>query len=113
VTAIERNLDATGLAGAARVQRSDVARFLGGDPPEEAPFTLAFLDPPYATATAVVTGVLEQLAGPGWLAAGATVVVERGAGGDPPVPPTRWATTWERAYGDTLLTVATAVEPTA
>ena len=113
VAAIERNLDATGFAGAARVQRSEVIRFLGGGPPGEAPFTLAFVDPPYDTPAAVVTGVLEQLAAPGWLAAGATVVVERGAGGERPETPSSWATTWERAYGDTLLSVATAVEPTA
>jgi 16S rRNA (guanine966-N2)-methyltransferase len=113
VAAIERNLDTTGFVGPARVLRREVGRFLGGRPPGEAPFTLAFLDPPYDTPAAVVTGVLEQLAGPGWLAAGATVVVERGAGGDRPVLPASWATAWERAYGDTLLSVATAVEPTA
>ena len=54
-----------------------------------------------------------MLAAPGWLAAGATVVVERGAGAERPETPSSWATTWERAYGDTLLSVATAVEPTA
>lgn len=113
VAAVERNLDATGFARAARVQRSDVSRFLASGPPPEAPFTLVFLDPPYDTLPAAVTAVLEQLATPGWLAAGATVVVERSAGGGRPSPPASWATAWERAYGDTLVSVVTAGAPTA
>jgi 16S rRNA (guanine966-N2)-methyltransferase len=113
VAAIERNLDATGFAGAGRVHPGEAARFLGSGPPREAPFTLVFLDPPYDTPPAVVTAVLEQLAAPGWLAAGATVVVERSAAGAPPTPPASWATTWERAYGDTLVSVVTAGAPTA
>jgi hypothetical protein len=40
-------------------------------------------------------------------------VVERGASGAPPTLPATWAIAWERAYGDTLLSVATAGEPTA
>jgi len=113
VAAIERNLEATGFGDRAGVRRLDVGRFLGGAPPPAAPFTLVFLDPPYDTPAAAITAVLGQLAAPGWLAPGATVVVERGAGGDPPTFPAAWAITWERAYGDTLLSVATAGEPTA
>jgi 16S rRNA (guanine966-N2)-methyltransferase len=111
LTAIERNLDATGLAGRARVQRGEIGRLLAGVPPSEAPFTLAFLDPPYDTPAPALTRVLGRLARPGWLAPGATVVVERGTRGDRPTPPASWATAWERAYGDTLLSVATA-DPT-
>jgi 16S rRNA (guanine966-N2)-methyltransferase len=113
VAAIERNLEATGFGDRARVRRGDVGRVLGGDPPWEAPFALVFLDPPYDTPARAVAAVLEQLAAPGWLAPGATVVVERGASGAPPTLPATWAIAWERAYGDTLLSVATAGEPTA
>jgi 16S rRNA (guanine966-N2)-methyltransferase len=112
VAAIEGNLAATHFGDRARVRRGEVAGFLGARPPPEAPFTLVFLDPPYDSPATAVTGVLEQLAAPGWLAPGATVVVERGAGGDPPPLPASWATAWERAYGDTLVSVATAGEPT-
>jgi len=113
VAAIERNLEATGFGDRAELRRLDVGRFLGGDPAPGAPFALLFLDPPYETPAAAVTAVLGQLAAPGWLAPGATVVLERGTGGDPPAFPVTWAVTWERAYGDTLVSVATAGEPTA
>lgn len=113
VAAIERNLEATGFADRARVQRGDVGRLVAGAPPPEAPFALVFLDPPYDTPAVEVTAVLGQVAAPGWLAPGATVVVERGTSGDPPTLPAAWAIAWERAYGDTLVSVATAGEPTA
>ncbi|MGQ0802289.1 MAG: 16S rRNA (guanine(966)-N(2))-methyltransferase RsmD [Actinomycetota bacterium] len=113
VAAIERNLEATGFADRARVRRGDVGRLLAGAPPPEAPFALLFLDPPYDTPAVEVAAVLGQVAAPGWLVPGATVVVERGAFGDPPTLPAAWAIAWERAYGDTLVSVATAGEPTA
>ncbi|MGH9031894.1 MAG: 16S rRNA (guanine(966)-N(2))-methyltransferase RsmD [Acidimicrobiia bacterium] len=109
VDAIERNLDATGFGDRARRERVAVDAFLRHDRPAEAPFDLVFLDPPYDLAPAELERVLAGLAQPGWLASGATVVVERGTGQTGLVQlPEAWSTRWERSYGDTLVTVATA-----
>ena len=108
VHAIERNLDATGLTERARVQRGEVAAFVRRDPPAAAPFDLALLDPPYDLPHVELEGVLDRLALPGWLVSGATVVVEQGTRGTRAALPERWAITWERGYGDTLVVVATA-----
>ena len=65
-----------------------------------------FLDPPYAATSAELGRVLNGLDRSGWLAEGATVVVERpSARGRRRLP--AWKATWERAYGDTLVTVLT------
>jgi 16S rRNA (guanine966-N2)-methyltransferase len=107
VTAIRRNLATTRLRDQARVQGSTVAAFLDGKPPAERPFDLVFLDPPYAATSAELARVLSGLDQSGWLADGATVVVERpSAAGTAPAPET-WKAAWERAYGDTLVTVLT------
>jgi 16S rRNA (guanine966-N2)-methyltransferase len=113
IEAIEHNLDATGLAERARVQQGRADAFLRRLP-AEAPFDLVFLDPPYEQAPTDLDAVLADLARPGWLAPGATVVVERAAhGADRLAWPEWWATTWERGYGDTLVNVATAEDQTA
>jgi 16S rRNA (guanine966-N2)-methyltransferase len=105
VTAIRRNLATTRLRGQARVQASTVATFLAGKPPAERPFDLVFLDPPYAVTPGELARVLSGLAGTGWLAEDATVVVERPSGAGTAPAPEAWKATWERAYGDTLVTV--------
>jgi 16S rRNA (guanine966-N2)-methyltransferase len=106
VSAMRRNLETTGLADRARVQESSAAVALGRVPPE-APFDLVFLDPPYDTPDEELARVFEVLALPGWLSAGAVVVVERSKVSSPaPVPPD-WQVGWRRAYGDTLVAVAT------
>jgi 16S rRNA (guanine966-N2)-methyltransferase len=108
VEAIDENLAATGLAGRARAERVAVPAFLRRARPADAPFDLVFLDPPYDLPAGDLEAVLAQLAHGGWLAAGATVVVERGTDDARPVElPDRWTTTWERSYGDTLVIVAT------
>jgi len=107
VTAIRRNLATTHLRDQARVQGSTVAAFLDGKPPTERPFDLVFLDPPYAATSAELGRVLSGLDRSGWLAEGATVVVERPSGAGPAPAPEAWKATWERAYGDTLVTVLT------
>jgi 16S rRNA (guanine966-N2)-methyltransferase len=114
IDAVARNLDSTGFATRARVQRGTAEAFLRRPPPAEAPFDLVFLDPPYEQPAAELDAVLAALARPGWLAPAATVVVERGArDADHLAWPGRWATTWERSYGDTLVTVATADDQVA
>lgn len=107
VTAIRRNLASTRLGDRARVQGSTVATFLDGKPPAERLFDLVFLDPPYAATSAELGRVLSGLDRSGWLAEGATVVVERPSGVGPAPAPEAWKATWERAYGDTLVTVLT------
>jgi len=107
MTAIRRNLATTRLRGQARVQGSTVATFLAGKPPAERPFDLVFLDPPYASSPAELGRALSGLDSSGWLAEGATVVVERPSGVGPAPAPEAWKATWERAYGDTLVTVLT------
>jgi 16S rRNA (guanine966-N2)-methyltransferase len=104
--AITTNLATTELTDRARLTLSPVANFLGRPVPAEAPFTLAFLDPPYETPVVEVADALDRLARPGWLAPGGTVVLERPARGERPTLPVAWTTTWERAYGDTLVVVA-------
>jgi 16S rRNA (guanine966-N2)-methyltransferase len=107
VSAIRHNLATTHLRGHARVQGSTVAAFLAGKPPAERPFDLVFLDPPYAASSAELARVLSGLDRSGWLAEGATVVVERPSLAEPGPAPDAWKATWERAYGDTLVTVLT------
>jgi 16S rRNA (guanine966-N2)-methyltransferase len=107
VAAIRRNLATTRLRDHARVQGSTVAAFLDGKPPAERQFDLVFLDPPYAATSAELGRVLIGLDRSGWLAKGATVVVERPSGAGPAPAPEAWKATWERAYGDTLVTVLT------
>ncbi|MBI1199652.1 MAG: 16S rRNA (guanine(966)-N(2))-methyltransferase RsmD [Phenylobacterium sp.] len=76
--AIRENVDAMGLFGRTRVHRRS-ASDLGVRPGADGPaFDLAFLDPPYAKGLG--EQALERLAKGGWLADGAIVVFERGAG---------------------------------
>lgn len=107
VKAIRRNLATTRLHDRARVQDSTVATFLRGKPPAEQPFHLVFLDPPYAATPPELGRVLDGLDRTGWLEENATVAVERPSGDAPVAAPPSWKTTWERTYGDTLITVLT------
>jgi 16S rRNA (guanine966-N2)-methyltransferase len=111
VQTIRRNLAATRLRDRARVWRSTVASFLGGPISPEAPFDFVFIDPPYRASASEVDRVLEGLAADGWLQPGAAVVIERGSSDAPPSLPQSWAMGWQRAYGDTLVTVAVTHRP--
>lgn len=68
-----------------------------------APFTLAFLDPPYGKALG--EAALAACAGAGWLAPGAMIVWEESTA--PQVPP-RFDTLDQRRYGDTIVTLLQA-----
>jgi len=107
IDAVRQNLAATGFDDRARVERADVARFVARGTPAE-PFSLVLIDPPYDEPAAAVAGVLAALAEPGWLGPGATVVLERAARSEPVGFPTSWRTGWQRTYGGTLVTVASA-----
>jgi 16S rRNA (guanine966-N2)-methyltransferase len=100
--AIGENLRALALDDRARVAPADVARFLAGMPPAEAPFGLVVADPPYDTPGERVTALFGALSAPGWLTADALVCVERPVS-RPAVPPEGWRTGWERSFGDTLV----------
>jgi 16S rRNA (guanine966-N2)-methyltransferase len=106
-SAIRRNLTTTHLQDRARVQASTVATFLAGKPPAERPFDLVFVDPPYGAPTVELRRVLGGLDASTWLAPGAVVVVERPSGASPLPCPAAWEVSWERAYGDTLVTITT------
>ena len=104
---IRSNLDACGMAGRARVTRVDVARFVDGAPPPEAPFDLVLADPPYGDDPGTLSSVLLALGAPAWVEPGGLVVVERRAREMPEIPEP-WRVAWERAFGDTLVLFLTA-----
>jgi 16S rRNA (guanine966-N2)-methyltransferase len=94
--AIRDNVDMLGLFGSTRVHRRD-ATDLGLRPSSAGdPFTLAFLDPPYARGLGerAIAGLAEG----DWLAPGAVIVFERGV--DEPTPALDgFELLDERAYG--------------
>jgi 16S rRNA (guanine966-N2)-methyltransferase len=92
------NVEALALGGVTRIWRADATRL--GKAPAGAPFTLAFLDPPYGKG---LTGpALAALAVGGWLAEGATCVIEEAAKADIAAP-AGFAIEDERVYGDTKI----------
>jgi 16S rRNA (guanine966-N2)-methyltransferase len=105
-TAIRANLATTGFEASATVSRAPVRKFLERRP-RVAAFDLVFLDPPYDMEVRELSLTLSALAAPGVVAPGATVVIETSRR-SPPRVPEGWSVRWERAYGDTLVTVATA-----
>jgi 16S rRNA (guanine(966)-N(2))-methyltransferase RsmD len=100
--AIRANVDALGFGDRAALRPGAVATVLAGIAPATA-FDLAFLDPPYDLPPAEVEAALVRLVEGRWLAADATIVVERAAGSAPLAWPPGWGSTWERCYGDTLV----------
>jgi 16S rRNA (guanine966-N2)-methyltransferase len=100
--AIRENVEALGLFGVTRVHRRD-ATDLGLRPGGDGPaFELAFLDPPYAKGPPYTKNLgeqaLQRLAAGTWLAPGAIVVFERGAG-EPDVPVDGFEVLDVRDYG--------------
>ena len=82
--AIRENIDAFGLFGQTKVHRRDAAD-LGLRPASVgAPFTIAFLDPPYAKGLG--EKALAELIAGDWLAPGAIVMFERGRDELDPAP---------------------------
>jgi 16S rRNA (guanine966-N2)-methyltransferase len=107
VAAVRGNLEELGLTGQSAVERTAALTFLARAAPH-APFDLVFCDPPYDLPAVDVAAVVAALAAPGWLSPGATVTLERPRAADVPALPHAWETRLERAYGDTLLVVATS-----
>ena len=109
VDAIRQNLAAAGFVADAQVTRVTVAQYVARPAPgSEHRFDLVLLDPPYDTPTTDVEAVLTALAAAGVLAPGGRVVVERPRAVGPPALPATWETEFQRAYGDTLLLIATS-----
>jgi 16S rRNA (guanine966-N2)-methyltransferase len=98
---LRRNVEAVGLPGATVVGRR-VTSYLKAVPDE--PFDLVFADPPYDLGEGELGEVLDALAQPGRLRAGAWVVIERAARSGPPAWPAPLITPdRERRYGDGVL----------
>jgi 16S rRNA (guanine966-N2)-methyltransferase len=97
--AIRRNIEALGLTGATRIFRRD-ATALGAVPAGIAPFTLAFLDPPYDKG--LIVPALRALSEGGWLARGATLIAEM-RDDETIEPPASFSQHDERIYGETKL----------
>jgi 16S rRNA (guanine966-N2)-methyltransferase len=97
---LKANLASVGLPGG-RVVAGSVPTVVAGPPP--ARFGVVLADPPYATPVDEVLGVLRSLAGGGWLAPGAVVVVERSSREQPWDWPTPFVPLRERRYGEALL----------
>ncbi len=99
---IRRNIEAVGLPGARLVQdRAD--RALRRGPGAAAARDLVFADPPYSAADDELRTVLTMLAGQGWLARDALVILERDARSGEPPWPAGYARDRSRRYGETML----------
>ena len=94
------NIAAVGVRGAVVLPASVPAVVAG---PATAAFDLVFADPPYAAPVAEVLGVLGALAGNGWLAPDAVVVVERSSREEPWEWPTPLIGVRDRRYGEAVL----------
>jgi len=97
---LRANVEALGLGGVSRIWRADATKL--GPAPAGAPFTLAFLDPPYDKGLA--GPALAALMAGGWLAPGALCVVEETAKATIE-PPAGLAIEDERTYGDAKIVV--------
>ncbi len=95
---IRENIEALGLPGAV-LAVGKVERVLARGP-EGGRYDVVFADPPYALAEAGVSRVLSLLAGRGWLAPGALVVVERATRSGPLNWPDGFVSARSRRYGE-------------
>jgi 16S rRNA (guanine966-N2)-methyltransferase len=89
------NIEQLGLGGMTRIWRADATKL--GKAPAGAPFTLAFLDPPYSMGLA--PPALNALKLGGWLAPGALCIVEEAAKAEIAAPE-GYVVEDERTYGD-------------
>jgi 16S rRNA (guanine966-N2)-methyltransferase len=112
---IRENIEAIGLSGAV-LAADRVERVLARGPApagaQDAPagaqdddtvggrYDVVFADPPYALADAAVSQVLSLLAGQGWLAPGALVIVERATRSGPVNWPAGFVPDRARRYGE-------------
>ena len=95
---IRDNIETIGLPGA--VLAADKVERVLARGPEGDPYDVVFADPPYALADAAVSRVLSLLTGPGWLAPGALVIVERATRSGPLRWPDGYVPDRARRYGE-------------
>jgi len=96
---IRENVETLGLNGHTKIWRRDATR-LG--PCRGEPYDLIFADPPYGSDLGA-RALASALSG-GWIAPGAVVVVEHGAGEE--APSAAWLRLADqRRYGETMLTI--------
>ncbi len=100
---LRANIATLGAGAVAAPATGPVAEVLAGSPPGGAPFDVVFADPPYDLAEPEVTGVLAALAGWGWLAPDAVIVLERPRRGPEPAWVPGITVTRSRRYGETML----------
>ncbi|MGH3852560.1 MAG: 16S rRNA (guanine(966)-N(2))-methyltransferase RsmD [Pseudonocardiaceae bacterium] len=101
VAVLRRNVEALGLGGAALVSTAEVLAVLREDP--GMPYDVVLADPPYALDDAALCGVLSALAGAGWLAPAALLVLERPVSAPAPTWPVGVSALTHRRYGDTVV----------
>ena len=99
---IRRNIETVGLPGV-RLLQDRVDRALRRGPGAAAPRDVVFADPPYSAADDELGKMLAALAGQGWLARDALVVLERDARSAEPPWPAGYAKDRSRRYGETML----------
>jgi 16S rRNA (guanine966-N2)-methyltransferase len=99
---IRANVGVVGLPGARCVQ-DRVERVLRRGPGPARPRDLVVADPPYATGDDEISAMLATLAGQGWLAGSAVVIVERDARSGAPPWPASYQQDRSRRYGETVL----------
>ena len=99
--ALRKNVETLGMSERARVVAAPAERAIARLAAEGERFGLAFLDPPYASASA--TRSLALLARDGVLEPNAWVVVERATRGTAVAAPEGLALAFERTYGDTTI----------
>jgi 16S rRNA (guanine966-N2)-methyltransferase len=105
---IRRNVEALGLTGVTKIFRRDATDL--GPAGNRGDAGLVFLDPPYGQGLA--ERALSSAAGGGWLAPGATAVIEERKGA-PVVLPAAFTPLDRRTWGDTEVTFARFVAQTA
>jgi 16S rRNA (guanine966-N2)-methyltransferase len=112
---IRENIATIGLPGAV-VIADRVERVLTRGPgspedPGSGRYDVVFADPPYALADAVVSRMLSLLAGQGWLAPGALVIVERATRSGPARWPDGFVPDRARKYGEATFWYGLVPEP--
>jgi 16S rRNA (guanine966-N2)-methyltransferase len=99
---LRENIRTLGTATAAGVVTGKVGQVLAAGNPA-APYDVVFADPPYAVPDEEITAMLAALAGGGWLAADAVVVVERSSRSGPVEWVAGLTADRSRRYGETTL----------
>ena len=99
---IARNMQALELAGGTLIG-DRVDRVLARGPGAHRPRDLVFADPPYLTGADELDRMLGLLAGHGWLAAGALVIIERATRSGQLRWPAGYLAVTSRRYGEATL----------